>query len=115
MKRLTERLGNGMYAAKAPLYDMVDKLGEFEDAEEQGLLLRLPCKVGDTVYVINKRDNSITKEKVRDVQYRGETYQKGRRFFMNIGASIYFEDEFGKIVFFDREEAEAALAEKGGV
>lgn len=29
---------------------MVQKLGEYEDLEEQGLLLRLPCKVGDTVY-----------------------------------------------------------------
>ena len=27
------------------------KLKEYEDLEEQGLLLKLPCKVGDTVYV----------------------------------------------------------------
>ena len=34
------------------------KLAEYEDLEEQGLLLRLPCKVGDTVYkIINQRDN----------------------------------------------------------
>ena len=26
------------------------KLKEYEEAEEQGLLLRLPCKIGDTVY-----------------------------------------------------------------
>lgn len=30
-----------------------EKLGKYEDLEEQGLLLRLPCKVGDTVYVDN--------------------------------------------------------------
>lgn len=29
-----------------------EKLKEYEDIEEQGLLLRLPCKVGDTVYAI---------------------------------------------------------------
>lgn len=92
----------------------IERLADYEDAEEQGLLLRLPCKVGDTVYVINRRDNLITKEKVRDVQYRGESYQKGKRFFMNIGASIFFEDEFGKLVFFDRKKAKSALAEKGG-
>ena len=28
------------------------KLAAYEDAEEQGLLLRLKCKVGDTVYHI---------------------------------------------------------------
>ena len=27
-----------------------NKLKEYEDLEERGLLLRLPCKVGDTVY-----------------------------------------------------------------
>ena len=27
-----------------------EKLWEYENAEEQGLLLRLPCKVGDTVF-----------------------------------------------------------------
>lgn len=31
---------------------MNDKLREYEDAEEQGLLIRLPCKVGDKVYAI---------------------------------------------------------------
>lgn len=30
---------------------VAEKLKNYEDAEEQGLLLRLPCKVGDTVYV----------------------------------------------------------------
>ena len=29
-----------------------EKLADYEDAEEQGLLLRLKCKVGDTVYHI---------------------------------------------------------------
>lgn len=33
------------------LTEILEKLGKYEDAEEQGLLLRLPCKVGDTVYV----------------------------------------------------------------
>ena len=29
---------------------IVEKLAAYEDAEEQGLLMKLPCKVGDTVY-----------------------------------------------------------------
>ena len=32
-------------------FKVLQKLGKYEDAEEQGLLLKLPCKVGDTVYV----------------------------------------------------------------
>lgn len=31
--------------------DLREKLKYYEDAEEKGLLLQLPCKVGDTVYV----------------------------------------------------------------
>ena len=29
---------------------IIERLAEYEDLEEQGLLLRLPCKVGDTVW-----------------------------------------------------------------
>lgn len=32
--------------------EMYDKLADYEDAEEQGLIVRLPCKVGDTFYYI---------------------------------------------------------------
>ena len=32
-------------------YQVLDKLATYEDLEEQGLLVRLPCKVGDIVYV----------------------------------------------------------------
>ena len=31
--------------------DMVKKLANYEDLEEQEKLVKLPCKVGDTVYV----------------------------------------------------------------
>ena len=31
---------------------VLEKLWEYENEEEQGLLLRLPCKVGDNVYYI---------------------------------------------------------------
>ena len=37
-----------------PLIDSANKLAEYEDLEEQSLLLRLPCKVGDTVYIITQ-------------------------------------------------------------
>lgn len=43
------RLSNGDYAGNQ---FCLNKLGEFEDLEEQGLLLKLPCKVGSAVYVI---------------------------------------------------------------
>lgn len=60
MERLTERnpswIDDEMWErACEPDCEEIDavyrKLKAYEDAEEQGLLLRLPCKVGDTVYV----------------------------------------------------------------
>lgn len=32
-------------------------MGEYEDLEEKGRMLRLPCAVGDTVYVIPSKTN----------------------------------------------------------
>ena len=38
-------------SSKLPSYEFIyEKLRKYEDVEEQGLLLKLPCKVGDTVY-----------------------------------------------------------------
>lgn len=34
--------------------ELIDKLADYEDAEEQGLLLRLPCKVGTYIYIVNR-------------------------------------------------------------
>ena len=44
-------------------YCAMEKLASYEDAEDQGLLLRLPCKVGDTVYV----DSTILP--IEDMEY----------------------------------------------
>mgnify|MGYP001775529419 CR=1 FL=1 len=48
----TERLA---YESEyVPIIDALNRLAEYEDAEEQGLLLRLPCKVGDSYFAIKK-------------------------------------------------------------
>ena len=73
MERLTEKIGNTNcikgcgsnckygfeYCSKEDwencqtISDVIDKLADYEDLEEQGRLIKLPCKVGDTVYVDN--------------------------------------------------------------
>ena len=53
MDRLTRRTETGgIKYTRHNIYEenIVEKLAEYEDAEEQGLLLWLPCKVGDKVY-----------------------------------------------------------------
>ena len=121
MERLTKTYSDGTHGANDNLpcgensytYKglLLESLGKYEDLEEQGLLLRLPCKVGDTVYVLCK--NIVTEKQVYDVQYRGGiTYQKGQRWYVNIGGVAYYEMDFGKTVFLTQEEAEQKLKEK---
>lgn len=37
--------------------DAIEELAEYKQLEEQGLLLKLPCEVGDTVWVIDEYEN----------------------------------------------------------
>lgn len=104
MERLTERERNvdGTGVAKEEITDgllkpfadkILTKLAVYEDLEEQGLLVRLPCKVGTEVYYIlgipNKTPCAIDKcvFKLSDI------------------------NKIGKTVFLTREEAEKKLEE----
>lgn len=71
-----------------------DKLREYEDLEEQGLLFRLPCKPNEMVWAAHKDFSTI------GVQYSCVEH---------IRADI----EAGWAIGYTREEAEAALAEMG--
>lgn len=121
MERLTERKRNfnGTAISKKSMIDregyptvsdyaskVLTKLADYEDAEEQGLLLRLPCKVGDTVYIIIAK--SISKQKVKEIiidEY-GIKFKTNRRMF---GLCDVFHT-----VFLTKAEAEAKLAEMEG-
>ena len=83
-----------------PTRRIIERLAEYEDLDEQGLLLRLPCKVGNIVYkIVNQRDN-----------YDDTVYQ--------IVSATIFElsmiDKIGKTVFLTQEEAEQKLKEMDG-
>lgn len=92
--------------------DVLKEFNKLKDLEKQGRLLKLPCAVGDIVYIINNKNNTVSEEKVYDIQYRGETYKKGQRIFMNIGALVYFEMDFGKTVFLAKEKAMKAIGKE---
>ena len=105
------------------------RLAEYEDAEEQGLLLRLPCKVGDTVWVVTSPFNVFEgieyNKNLRDECY--ESFISSVTFYKNsvqyrinakvtnhfIGA-FYNEHDFGKTVFLTKSEAEQKLKEMEG-
>lgn len=45
-----------------------EQLKEYQQLEEQGRLVKLPCKVGDTVYKVNKASRKVTQHKVREIE-----------------------------------------------
>lgn len=94
------------------------KLKKYEDAEESGLLVRLLCKAGDTVYALwpvptsakyviyiaevkeiriaDRNNSGLISFILEPVAFRGRRHE-------------FFESDFGKLVFFSSAEAEAAL------
>lgn len=53
MERLTERTSEGQTIPKTDMKKCMERLAEYEELEERGLLLRLPCKVGDILYAVS--------------------------------------------------------------
>ena len=60
------------------LYPAIEKLATYEDLEEQGLLVRLPCKVGDIVYVDSTMLPIEDMECYEDIDNKIPSYFQGR-------------------------------------
>ena len=137
MERLTERIGNSVAYSEFNsnnsdgCYEMMDnclhKLAEYEDAEEQGLLLKLPCKVGtpywtfDTQYWIDESKCECCKHYKGydvmsfcdcDVEYP-ECTQIIEKVFSSNNEIVFYMVQLGKTVFLTKEEAEQALKQMG--
>ena len=78
--------------------DLRERLKKYEDLEEQGKLLKLPCSVGDTVYRFYTVDDET------------KIYEHHITTLTNI-VNIMETGEIGKTVFLTKEEAEQALKE----
>ena len=86
------------------LYEIANRLAEYEDMEEQGLLVWLPCKAGDTIYRCGDPIKKIYEWQIAYVEvYEDETV------FVDDSDNTFVEADIGKTVFLTREEAEKAL------
>lgn len=134
MERLTRRSANGtgVYATPSgePVkwednrHNVLQKLTEYEDLEEQGRLIKLPCKVGDTVW-----DNDCGRPcaytitafsfgKCEEYICEPVTTKEVVFYYTNSSGSItgsFAESEIGKSVFLNKSEAEEKLKELRGV
>ena len=96
------------------------RLRELAEADKDGRVVVLPCKVGDTVYMIERIfdiDNGVCDEICarKVIGHGGNNLNKlwliGSGGICNVSI---FVSEFGKTVFLTREEAEKALQEMEG-
>lgn len=102
------------------ILNLATKLKEYEDLEEQDRLVKLPCKVGDVLYRVNKG----AKEPVimmRVLQLYIKQLHKDRTVIKiiainddDMGESCYFLEDIGKTVFLTKSKAEARLKELRG-
>lgn len=101
----------------------VDKWEEYKQLEEQGILVKLPCRVGDTVwdndygrpcaYTITAFSFGECEEYICEPVTKKETVF----YYANSSGSItgsFAESEIGKSVFLNKSEAEAKLEELRG-
>lgn len=98
----------------------IDRLRELAEADKDGRVVVLPCKVGDTVYMIEHIfdiDNGVCDEIcARKVIGHGGN-NLNQLWLVGSGGicnAYIFVSEFGKTVFLTREEAERAIQEMEG-
>ena len=94
------------------------RLRELAEADKDGRVVVLPCKVGDTVWITGSV-RRLYSEKVRtffcgDPSYSRGMADNGVKMIRTTGCDIPIH-EFGKTVFFTCEEAEKALEAKRDV
>ena len=89
-----------------------NKCNEYAIAEEQGLLLRLPCKVGDTVY----KPNPITLSEIVEIKIESIFITESKINISGRTTKMKYSfccspSDFGKTVFLTKAEAERKLKE----
>ena len=128
MKRLTYRTTKGEAigdSSVADIGDVLGKLAEYEDLEEQGLLLRLPCKNWmDIVFGEQETffgiDESYIENPIREITVDSAdrfTWYDGWKTLVLKGTDEngldweFSPEDIGKTVFLTKSEAEQKLKE----
>ena len=95
-------------------YCAMERLTAYEDAEEQGFLLRLPCKIGDKLYTV---EEWLDTGELSVLEYTFNGIERGGYRLMYADneedITVFGFGEIGKTVFLSKEEAEQALKQMG--
>lgn len=123
MERLIKRDEDGNLYASVHDYIIVSKkLAEYEDLEEQGMLLKIPCRIGDIVFHKDPYKSVYTGVKTYQItnimisqNKKGEWIKKYRAMLLVNGKIVdsqlnFSFDDIGKTVFLTEPEADEALS-----
>lgn len=117
---------NGELSWLKDVAELLKELKSYKDLEEQGLLVRLPCKVGDTVWVVTSPINVFGYDEYDgDAEYEvyesflssvsyyasGEQFRIYAKVTNSFIVAYFRECDFGESIFLTREEAENKLEE----
>lgn len=95
---------------------LYDKLKEYEDLEEQGLLLKLPCKLRSELYDITEFVEHYDSPDIYLIDAsRIEISKDKEGLIYTIDGADYREKDFGTVLFTSEEEALKAIYEKGWI
>lgn len=91
--------------------DALNKLADYEDAEENGILIKLPCKVGDYLYTIweGMYGYEVGMGYIQELRIHRDNKICA---YVGIDPDEEEEWEIDEDVYFTREEAEKALKER---
>ena len=89
------------------------ELADYKKSVDQGRLLHLPCKAGDTVYLEAEYENEITEGRVTEISVLPDGVCIYVEREIGSGCSEgYGVNDFGYDVFMKREDAEKAIKEE---
>lgn len=112
--------GNCMKCAEQheKLAEWLEELKSYKEAEEQGLLVRLPVATGTNVYVVGSFLDCIydyehceATQKWKCEEYVQCEYEKKKYYVKEIKFTSIMKNSIGKSIFLTREEAEKKLEE----
>lgn len=92
----------------------ISRLVELAEADKEGRLVVLPCKVGDVVYGFHNNRQTILPMVAKWIETNADGWTVAAQ-YTPMAPKFYQFSDFGKTVFLTREEAEKELAERKGM
>ena len=89
--------------------DLLTELKKYKDMEAEGKLIKLSCKVGDTIWYVEEDDDDYPIKLEIDAISRNDNDTWYYTYDNDSNRYRFIDSDFGETVFFTKEEAEMKL------